>query len=403
MNVLAMVASILLASPSPVAGPPAEVSRSSAGAFEASVATFPEGVAVAWYDTRAGYAQIYARFLDANGQASSDEMQLTHSRRHAYEPDLQLLDSDLLVAWYDKQQRTGGLIARVGRWTADGQVLWQKRLSRPDRNGRNPVVRQVGERIFCAWLESARGQRPWVWTMWLDRNGRVITPARKMAPASRTTWNLNAAIDPLGRAWVVYDAHHDTRRSELFLLMTSPGTTRHVRLSSDDGFDSVYPDVALEGSRVALTWFDERDGNSEVYLLVDDWESMLANAGDELPGTRARRITHTPGNSIGAYVAWNGTQGGLGWCDDSEGQYELYFEPFDASGLPSAPPTRLTYTERWSMIPSITPWREGFALAWNEYQPSTGSEARSAVVLLGVGLAPRPPVVSTHGVQDPEE
>ena len=57
---------------------------------------------------------------------------------------------------------------------------------------------------------------------------------------------------------------------------------------------------------------------------------------------RVRRVTSTPGQSIGAYVAWNGRHFGLAWSDDTDGRHEIYFQPFEADGTPAREPQRLT-------------------------------------------------------------
>ena len=48
------------------------------------------------------------------------------------------------------------------------------------------------------------------------------------------------------------------------------------------------------------------------------------------------------------------------------GDYEVYFEPFDAEGHSLAPARRVTTTQPESLIPAIRPWRDGFAIAWSE-------------------------------------
>jgi hypothetical protein len=70
--------------------------------------------------------------------------------------------------------------------------------------------------------------------------------------------------------------------------------------------------------------------------------------------------------SIGAYLAWNDDRLGLAWSDDSGGNYEVFFQTFDASGQPLTDGQRLAETSAHSMIPAIRPWRDGFALAWDE-------------------------------------
>ena len=131
-----------------------------------------------------------------------------------------------------------------------------------------------------------------------------------------------------------------------------------------DGFASKYPDLAVGGGRVALTWFDERDGNKEVYLFVGD-EHALKGELD----ARAARITNTPGESIGAYVTWNPKRRriGLARSDNSEGQHEIYFDPLDTLGRPICVTRRLTTNGTDSLIPAIRPSGAGFALVWNEF------------------------------------
>ena len=47
-----------------------------------------------------------------------------------------------------------------------------------------------------------------------------------------------------------------------------------ARLSFDDGASSVYPDLAFGAGRAAVTWWDTRDGNAEVYLAVVDAQEL---------------------------------------------------------------------------------------------------------------------------------
>ena len=131
-----------------------------------------------------------------------------------------------------------------------------------------------------------------------------------------------------------------TRADELFVARVDKSSSRVTRLTADDGRPSKYPDLAVGGGRVALTWFDERDGNKEVYLFVAREEELVEGLE-----ARATRITNTPGESIGAYVAWNAKRRrfGLAWCDNTEGQHEVYFQSFDERGRPLEPARRLTF------------------------------------------------------------
>jgi hypothetical protein len=134
-----------------------------------------------------------------------------------------------------------------------------------------------------------------------------------------------------------------------------------VRLTDDDGIASKYPDLAFGSDAAAVTWFDERDGNQEVYLAVAPLP-QLQNRFE----SHARRVTATAGASIGAYVAWAGRRVGLAWSDDTDGEAEVYFQAFDATGVALHAAARVTNNLTASLSPAIQLWDDGFALSWNE-------------------------------------
>jgi hypothetical protein len=205
-----------------------------------------------------------------------------------------------------------------------------------------------------------------VFAGWWEADGRPRSAPMRLGLASKTTWNLNAALDASGTAWVVFDADASTRASELYIARADASGADPVLLTHDDGAPSKYPDLAIaRGGRTALSWQDDRDGNTEVYLLTATLDEMKTGVDG-----RGRRVTATPGESIGAYIAWNGDRLGLAWSDKTGGQHELYFESFTAEGMPREPARRLTQTATWSLVPAIRPRRDGFALAWTEYAPA---------------------------------
>ncbi len=342
------------------ADPHHQVTASTAGAYEPSLAVFPDGFAVAWYDTRDGHGEIYERALDASGAPAGPELRLTSGTDDAYEADIHPVETtgSFVVGWYEKA--TAGTVPHLGLWSRDGTPRWTRALA---EHGRNTVVRVHGTAIFAAWIVDETSTRAGVWTGWWNTEGDPVAAARRIADAGRTTYNLNAALAPAGgaarpKALVVFDATAGTKAAEIFVTEDDGTGARTSQLTADDGFESKYPDLVLSGDRAALTWFDSKDGNQEVYLRVDALPSLIGRAG--LTGTR---VTATSGHSIGAYAAWNGTRLGLAWCDDTSGQHEIFFRDYDSSGTPLGAERRLTNTRDSSLIPSIRPWKTGFALA----------------------------------------
>ena len=365
-----------------------QVSRSGQGAYEASIAPHGGGFAVAWHDTRHGFPEIYARLVDASGRPVAGEHRLTTNADRSYEPSIAAAGArDLLVAWYDVAADGSWSRARVGAWTTAGGWRWTRTLSHRRRRGRVPVVAVHADRVQCVWLEETigasrssvaadrdrgevesdaavnAGPDASVWAQQLRLDGAPLGPARRVAVASRETWNLNLRMDEDGVAWIVFDARVGTRAHELFLAQVERRSSTVRRLSADDGVPSVYPDVAFGAGRAAFTWFDERDGNADVHLAVVD-PHRLPPAIEEA----ALRVTDTAGASIGAYVAWNGARFGLGWSDEIEPgrPHELHFQQFTAGGAPDGGPRRLTDNPTASLIPAIRGAGSRFALAWNE-------------------------------------
>lgn len=318
---------------------------------------------MAWYDTRHGNGEIFVRLLDADGRPAGPERRLTTSPGESYEASIEQLGDLLVVGWYD-QTAKGEHTARLGAWTKDGVSRWQYDF---EGGTRNPVIRVSAAGVFCAWIQTEAEGQEGVFARWWDADGRPTGERMRLGPASKTTWNLNAALDARGTPWVVFDTEATTRGSEVYVVKAEGATPTPIRLTKDDGAPSKYPDLAIgAGDRVALSWQDEKDGNVEVYLLT----GRLGDLTGEV-GSRAQRVTNTPGESSGAYLAWNGDRLGLAWSDKTSGQHEVYFESFDADGSSRGAASRITDTSPWSLVPAIRPWGDRFALAWTEYIPAS--------------------------------
>jgi hypothetical protein len=366
---------VVAAGCAPSPGFPRQISNSGSGAYEAALSATGEGGLAAWYDARDGNAEIYLQVLDADGAPAGPERRLTNNADQSYEPSLARFGDAVAVAWYDKAA-DGTLAAKLGVWDSDGGNRWMTALPAPSRN---PVLRSDGRALVAAWIQQDAAGAEAVWLgRWNDR-GDVLAPPRQLGPAHRTTWNVNAALDVDGVAWVVFDAVAGTRSSELFLARADDRSVTLTRLTADDGKESKYPDLAIGDGRIALTWFDAKDGNTEVYL----WTGADMAVSGEIDAP-ARRVTTTAGESIGAYVSWNGSRIGLAWSDNTIGQHEVYFQAFDRSGAPLSGPTRVTSNATSSLVPDIEPWGEGFALAWNEYVPAAEGHVGTSEIAFAI-------------------
>jgi hypothetical protein len=356
-----------------------QISQSGKGAFDASVIPTGDGFAVAWHDTRDGNQEIYLRLLNAMGEPVGQEHRLTSSPERSDDADIQPARDNFAVAW--SEEADGRRQARLGVWSPDGKPLWSNTLSSAESDGRNPILRRDGNGLMALWIEDLPASlanskdRPWeseVWASWWSADGKVLRVPRMLAAAGKTTSGLSAGIDGRGWAWVMFDAKAGTKSEELFVARTNGSVVEVAVLTADDGVPSKSPELEFSSDgRAAVTWYDERGGNQEVYLFAGRMSEFLEE--------RAFRVTETDGRSIAPYLAWNGRRIGVAWADDSDGQYEVYFRPFSDAGAPLARATRLTDNPTASVVPAIRPSGTGFALVWNEVTGAPdGSDASPA-------------------------
>ena len=370
-------------------------------AYELSLAVGPAGQYVAWHGGPGEGASIYVQKVEQDGGLTGQAFRVSDGKRLAYEPDLILVGDQLVVAWYEKEAATGQLTAMMAGADAAGRLLWRVPLS--DRGwAKNPVVRQIGEHLHVAWIEpgaadregggdkAGGGDRAGGATVWHRRfslNGVPETPPRQIGLASATTWNLNATV--YGTSLIVtYDAGQGSAAHELQMLVVTDKAVRHSQLTPDDGHASLYPDLQVNAAgQAALTWFDEKDGNREVYLLVAPFDVL---GTPRMPPPR--RITQDKGESIGAYVTWNGPTIGLAWSDELHGSREIFLETFSDGGRPLGPVRQIGTSEGKASIPSIRASGSGFLIAWNDYIAAAGnghgSVASSAARLQWASGAP---------------
>src|SRR5512139_318457 len=287
-------------------------------AFEVSAAWIGGRPAVAWYGGKLAHEAIFLRFADPRGRPTGPSLQLSDGARDAFEPSLQDLHGDALVAWYEQEPAPRGAPARqvalLARFGPDGRRRWQRQLSADDASGRIPLVRVAGDAIHAAWLEHRGDALPMLRVASLDSDGNWLRAPRDAARASRDTWNLNAAADAQGAFHVVFDSASEGRARELHWVVVQGERIERRQVSAEDGRDSVFPDIALQGNHFAVTWADARDGNGEVYLRCGVLDASGAPPAP-LPEAGALRITRTAAESMGAYAAWHGTGIVIAWIE----------------------------------------------------------------------------------------
>jgi hypothetical protein len=124
--------------------------------------------------------------------------------------------------------------------------------------------------------------------------------------------------------------------------------------------DSEFPAMVWTGTEYGVAWGDFRHGNAEIYF------ARLDASGTLVPGSEVR-VTDNPGDSEQPSLAWTGTEYGIAWHDDRDGDHEIFFKRIDAAGVPvPASEVWVTSDAFDSQYPSLVWTGYGYGIAWQD-------------------------------------
>lgn len=116
--------------------------------------------------------------------------------------------------------------------------------------------------------------------------------------------------------------------------------------------------IAANGNNVHLTWFDERDGNSEIYY------KRSTNNG--LSWGSDTRLTNAAGPSENPGLVVSGQDVYIVWNDNRDGNGEIYFKRSSDGGNNWLPDIRLTNSTSVSIYPAIAVNGSVLHITWQD-------------------------------------
>ena len=335
-----------------------KVSSDSGASHAASVAWTGTEYGVAWHDNRQGDGnwEIYFARLDSNGQRVDPEVRITDAEGVSAYPSLVWTGTEYGLAWRD--ERDGDPEIYFTRLTSNGLGLAPaRRLTDAAGLSGWPSLAWNGEEFGVAWYDERDGNREIYFN-------RLHASGNKIRADIRVTDDPGVShmpsLDWTGKDWGV--AWHDDRFGDTEILFS-----RLDPAGNEIGDDVRVTDAAGSSENVALVssgaiygavWHDSRDGAWEVYFARLDPSG--AKVGTDLRVTSAAEISGWPD------VTWTGSEFGVFWHDQRNGNWEIYQRTVDPRGVATSPETRLTFEGTGSYQPSVVWSGSSYALAWHD-------------------------------------
>ena len=124
--------------------------------------------------------------------------------------------------------------------------------------------------------------------------------------------------------------------------------------------------IAASGDTVHVVWYDNRDGNWEIY-----YKRSFDGGISWGPDTR---LTNGPADSwCPAITVWN-SQISIVWHDNRDGNYEIYYRHSSDWGTTWGEAIRLINDAATSWYPSIAVWSSQIHVIWQDFRDNNDGE-----------------------------
>lgn len=309
------------------------------------IASSGDTVYVTWYDNRDGNLEIYCKRSTDGGLTWEADTRLTNDPATSTAPSVAVSGSVVHIVWLDTRDGNGEIYYKR---STDGGVSWGTdiRLTNNTLWSTTPSVSASGSWVHVVWSDQDPGVKNEVYHKSSADGGLSWGPATLLTGASTMAYNPSVASSG-SDVFVVWNDSRDGNLEIYFNHSSDGGLSwdAETRLTNDLAI-SGSPSIALSGSIIHVVWYDNRNGNKEIYY------KHSSNGGQTW--WPDNRLTDDDGESLAPNITSEGSAVNVVWRDDRDGNYEIYFKRSSDGGLSWEPDTRLTDNVSESQKPSAS-------------------------------------------------
>ncbi len=297
-------------------GPDVRFTFNSEVSYRPSVSLNGSFVHVVWCDNRDGNFEIYYKRSTDNGTTWSPDIRITNTPNTSWAPSMAVNGSVMHIVWEEVIASNEEIYYKQS--TDDG-IGWSDNvcLSNDETSSFYPSVAVSGAGVHAVWYGYNSGYRS-VFYKHSSNGGINWGPNTILTNVSAQSYNPAVAA----KNQIVHVVWHDTRygNEEVFYLRSSnagANWSEEVRLTDNAGI-SYYPSISLSGTSVHLAWYDNSDGNFEIYYGLSTNEGLTWQ-----PNTR---LTYNQYDSYRPSIAAQDTMLHIIWNDNRDGDWEMYYK-----------------------------------------------------------------------------
>jgi predicted RecA/RadA family phage recombinase len=268
---------------------------------------------VAWTDRRNGNYEIYFARISKSGVKQGRDIRITNNSSRSSAPSLVWTGQEYGVAWTDSGDRNPEVyFARISKsGVKQGDDIRITNIS----SSYDPSLVWTGQEYGVAWGDF-RDRNPEIYFTRISKSGV------KQGDDIRITSNFSGSFAPslvwtgeeYGVAW--YD-YRDGNEEIYFARISKSGVKQGDDIRITNISSSDHPSLVWTGEEYGVAWCDYQDGNEEIYFARISKSGV--KQGDDI------RITNDSGSSTFPSLVWTGEEYGVAWCDDRDGNEEIYF------------------------------------------------------------------------------
>jgi hypothetical protein len=268
-------------------GTDARLTNEIEGSWYPSVTVSGAVVHIVWQNVLFGHWEIYYKHSTDGGLSWGADAHLSNDTLVSWYPSVSVSDSVVHVVWEDTRDGNGEGEIYYKRSTDKG-VNWgaETRLTNDTSYSNAPSVSVSGSVVHVVWHDDRDGNTEIYYKRSTDGGISWEIDTRltnKNAFSKFPSVSVSGSV--IHVVW--FDERDEVNNWEIYYKRSTDGGISwgaDTRLTNNSA-DSQFPSVSVSDSVVHVVWFDDRDGNHEIYYKRNPTDNVtgIENISSELP------------------------------------------------------------------------------------------------------------------------